>query len=153
MYFPKREEKILTLPKYSEKETSKDTEELKSEKILELKQSLEAKYIDKKLLSALEKISLSQVNRFYSILEDRKFSFDSNYIKNIVDKQINKKLSDKEKNEDFEQEKNFYEFFRDNFLTEEFFKDRNISFALMSLIKSYVEYYIGDKRLKEKRGR
>ena len=54
------------------------------------------------------------------------------------------------KSEDFEKEKNFYKLFKENFLTENFFNDRKKCFILMDLIKSYVKYYLGNQRIKEK---
>ena len=47
--------------------------------------------------------------------------------------------------------KNFYKLFKENFLTENFFNDRKKCFILMNLIKSYVKYYLGNQRIKEKR--
>ena len=75
MYFPKREEKTFTLPKYKEK--SIDNENIVIEENKTEQENLKAKYkvdIDKKLKPALENITISQINRFYSILESRKFS-------------------------------------------------------------------------------
>ena len=125
MYFPKREEKTFTLPKYKEK--SIDNENIVIEEDKTEQENLKAEYkvdIDKKLKPALENITISQINRFYSILESRKFSLDSNYIKSVIDKQIEKRIVDEEKSEDFEKEKNFYKLFKENFLTENFFNDR-----------------------------
>lgn len=152
MYFPKKEEKTFTLPKYKEK--SIDNENIVIEEDKTEQENLKAEYkvdIDKKLKPALENITISQINRFYSILESRKFSLDSNYIKSVIDKQIEKRIVDEEKSEDFEKEKNFYKLFKENFLTENFFNDRKKCFILMNLIKSYVKYYLGNQRIKEKR--
>lgn len=158
MYFPKREEKILTLPKYKEKSIDNENmdnesviiEEEEIQEFLTEKKKLKAE-IDRKLKPALENITISQINRFYSILESRNFSLDSNYIKSVIDKQIERKIIDEEKIEDFEKEKNFYKLFKENFLTENFFNDRKRCFILMNLIKSYVKYYIGNQRIEEKR--
>lgn len=152
MYFPKREEKTFILPKYKEK--SIDNENIVIEEDKTEQENLKAKYkveIDKKLKPALENITISQINRFYSILESRKFSLDSNYIKSVINKQIEKRIVDEERSEDFEKEKNFYKLFKENFLTEDFFNDRKKIFILMNLIKSYVKYYLGNQRIKEKR--
>lgn len=153
MYFPKREEKIFTLPKYKEKSIDNENIVIEEEEIQEFlteKKKLKAE-IDKKLKPALENITISQINRFYSILESRNFSLDSNYIKSVIDKQIERKVIDEKKIEDFEKEKNFYKLFKENFLTENFFNDRKRCFILMNLIKSYVKYYLGNQRIKEKR--
>lgn len=110
MYFPKREEKTFTLPKYKEKSIDIDNENIVIEEDKTEQENLKAEYkveIDKKLKPALENITISQINRFYSILESRKFSLDSNYIKSVIDKQIEKRIVDEEKSEDFEKEKNF----------------------------------------------
>ena len=146
MYFPKREEKTFTLPKYKEK--SIDNENIVIEENKTEQENLKAKYkvdIDKKLKPALENITISQINRFYSILEGRNFSFQSKEIEKFVEEQI-------KRNEENKGTKEFYEFFKKNFLeNSEFQSENKKNRVIFEMIKRYVRYSIGAKNLKEEK--
>ena len=83
------------------KEIKKD-----SEKLVESKEEILKKYIEgEEFKRALDGVNSSQLNRFYSILEGRNFSFQSKEIEKFVEEQI-------KRNEENKGTKEFYEFFK-----------------------------------------
>lgn len=123
------------------KEIKKD-----SEKLVESKEEILKKYIEgEEFKRALDGVNSSQLNRFYSILEGRNFSFQSKEIEKFVKEQI-------ERNKDNKGIKEFYEFFKKNFLeNSEFQSENKKNRVIFEMIKRYVRYSIGAKKLKEEK--
>lgn len=123
------------------KEIKKD-----SEKLVESKEEILKKYIEEEEFKrALDGVNSSQLNRFYSILEGRNFSFQSKEIEKFVKEQI-------ERNEENKGTKEFYEFFKKNFLeNSEFQSENKKNRVIFEMIKRYVRYSIGAKKLKEEK--
>lgn len=123
------------------KEIKKD-----SEKLAESKEEILKKYIEREEFKrALDGVNSSQLNRFYSILEGRNFSFQSKEIEKFVKEQI-------ERNEENKGTKEFYEFFKKNFLeNSEFQSENKKNRVIFEMIKRYVRYSIGAKKLKEEK--
>ena len=123
------------------KEIKKD-----SEKLVESKEEILKKYIEgEEFKRALDGVNSSQLNRFYSILEGRNFSFQSKEIEKFVEEQI-------KRNEENKGTKEFYEFFKKNFLeNSEFQSENKKNRVIFEMIKSYVRYSIGAKKLKEEK--
>lgn len=115
-----------------------------SENLSESKENILKKHIEtKEFKEALDGVNSSQLNRFYSILEGRNFSFQSNNIVEFVEEQI-------KRNEGNEGTKKFYEFFQKNFLeNSEFQSENKKNRVIFEMIKRYVRYSIGAKKLKE----
>lgn len=123
------------------KEIKKD-----SEKLVESKEEILKKYIEREEFKrALDGVNSSQLNRFYSILEGRNFSFQSKEIEKFVEEQI-------KRNEENKGTKEFYEFFKKNFLeNSEFQSENKKNRVIFEMIKRYVRYSIGAKKLKEEK--
>ena len=123
------------------KEIKKD-----SEKLVESKEEILKKYIEEEEFKrALDEVNSSQLNRFYSILEGRNFSFQSKEIEKFVEEQI-------KRNEENKGTKEFYEFFKKNFLeNSEFQSENKKNRVIFEMIKRYVRYSIGAKKLKEEK--
>lgn len=105
MWTPKRTEKEIDFCVcLNTKDTLKITEEEKKE----LNEKLKTKYFEnnKELNEALERISLSQMNRFYSLLENSNFLLENDKIKDFVEKQLERALASKE-GEDLKTSENF----------------------------------------------
>lgn len=117
-----------------------------SEKLVESKEEILKKYIEgEEFKRALDGVNSSQLNRFYSILEGRNFSFQSKEIEKFVKEQI-------ERNEENKGTKEFYEFFKKNFLeNSEFQSENKKNRVIFEMIKRYVRYSIGAKKLKEEK--
>ena len=124
------------------KEIKKD-----SEKLAESKEDILKKYIEREEFKrALDGVNSSQLNRFYSILEGRNFSFQSKEIEKFVKEQI-------ERNEENKGTKEFYEFFKKNFLeNSEFQSENKKNRVIFEMIKRYVRYSIGAKKLDGEKG-
>ncbi len=118
-----------------------------------IKNEFKKQHIDQKeFQKAIEKISLSQISRFYSILESRKFSIGSDYVAEFLKEQIER--AENTNNEDLKNAKEFYEYYAKKFLNKKIIvyseaekRKREIE---ISLIKAYVRYCIGKKRLEGK---
>ena len=108
----------------------------------------------------VKEISLSQITRFYSVLENRNFSIGSDYIEQFLREQITK--AQNTNNEDLRKAKPFYEYYGKHFLGIDFNKEKsekkNIAYSKenilkneieLTLIKAYVRYCIGKKILEE----
>ena len=133
---------------------SEEKEEiLKKEKELDkniIKKEFEEKHINnKKFQEAVKVISLSQISRFYSILESRNFSSSSKIVEEFVDRQL-KKIEGSDGEHPLNKAKLFFEYFKENFLTEEFLKENERNKIQFELIRACVRYYIGIKRIEEK---
>ncbi|MHB9304016.1 hypothetical protein ACW0S0_03760 [Fusobacterium polymorphum] len=141
MWTPKRTEKEIDFCVcLNTKDTLKITEEEKKE----LNEKLKTKYFEnnKELNEALERISLSQMNRFYSLLENSNFLLENDKIKDFVEKQLERALASKE-GEDLKTSENFYKYYEKNFLNLEK-KERKIVF---DIILNLVRYYEGVRKI------
>ena len=115
---------------------------------IDVKESILKKYIEnEKFSQVMARITSSQLSRFYSLLEDRNFSFTSNYILNFVNEQI-----ERNQGENGKATREFYEFFKANFLNEEFEKLNQENKLIIDTIKRYVRYSIGQKKLNGEEG-
>ncbi len=125
------------------------------------KKDFKKNHIDKKeFQDVVKEISLSQITRFYSVLENRNFSIGSDYIEQFLREQITK--AQNTNNEDLRKAKPFYEYYGKHFLGIDFNKEKsekkNIAYSKenilkneieLTLIKAYVRYCIGKKTLEE----
>ena len=132
----------------------KEKEEiLKREKELDkniIKKEFEEKHINnEKFKRAIEGISLSQISRFYSILESRNFFSKSKKVEEFVNTQL-KKIENSNGKYSLSEAKLFFEYFKENFLTEEFSKENERNKIQFELIRACVRYYAGIKRINEK---
>ena len=132
----------------------KEKEEiLKKEKELDkniIKKEFEEKHINnKKFQEAVKGISLSQISRFYSILESRNFFSKSKKVEEFVNTQL-KKIENSNEKHSLSEAKLFFEYFKENFLTEEFSKENERNKIQFELIRACVRYYVGIKRINEK---
>jgi hypothetical protein len=132
----------------------KEKEEiLKKEKELDkniIKKEFEEKHINnEKFKKAIEGISLSQISRFYSILESRNFFSKSKKVEEFVNTQL-KKIENSNEKYSLSEAKLFFEYFKENFLTEEFSKENERNKIQFELIRACVRYYIGIERIEEK---
>jgi hypothetical protein len=142
---------LMWTPKRTEKEidfcvclNTKDTLKITEEEKKELNEKLKTKYFEnnKELNEALERISLSQMNRFYSLLENSNFLLENDKIKDFVEKQLERALASKE-GEDLKTSENFYKYYEKNFLNLEK-KERKIVF---DIILNLVRYYEGVRKI------
>jgi len=132
----------------------KEKEEiLKKEKELDkniIKKEFEEKHINnKKFQEAVKGISLSQISRFYSILESKNFFSKSKKVEEFVNTQL-KKIENSNEKHSLSEAKLFFEYFKENFLTEEFSKENERNKIQFELIRACVRYYVGIKRINEK---
>lgn len=161
----KREDKKINLNlKDKTYETiDKFQERMKNEKepidISSVKNNFKIEHIDKEeFQKVVKEISLSQITRFYSVLENRSFSIGSDHIEQFLKEQIEKALNTD--NEDLIKAKPFYEYYGKHFLgidftkseetkeKVEYSKENNLRNEIkLSLIKAYVRYCIGKKKL------
>lgn len=141
----------MWIPKRTEKEidfcvclNTKDTLKITEEEKKELNEKLKIKYFEnnKELNEALERISLSQMNRFYSLLENSNFLLENDKIKDFVEKQLERALASKE-GEDLKTSENFYKYYEKKFLNLEK-KERKIVF---DIILNLVRYYEGVRKI------
>ena len=123
---------------------TKDTLNITEQEKKELNERLKREYFEnnKDLNKALEKISLSQMNRFYSLLENSNFLLENDKIKEFVEKQLERILASKE-GEDLKTSENFYKYYEKNFLNLEK-KERKITFDIML---NFVRYYEGVRKI------
>lgn len=134
-------------------------EEAKESKTKEIKQNFKKSHIDKKeFQEVVKEISLSQITRFYSVLEHRNFSTGSDYIEDFLREQV--KRAETTNDKDLVKAKPFYEYYGKHFLGIDFNKDKTekkiVTYTKeailkneieLTLIKAYVRYCIGKKRL------
>lgn len=142
MFIPERKELKAGLREYEKVsvEVVKQEEKLTSEE----KKELFKKYIeDSGIKKSLESTNISQINRFYSLLEERKFSFESNKLKEFVDEQIKRGIG---------ADGGFYDTFKKTFLNNEYIHEKRKSAFLADSIKRCIRYCVGVKKLDEKLG-
>lgn len=127
--------------------------------ISSIKNNFKIDHIDKEeFQKVVKEISLSQITRFYSVLENRSFSIGSDYVEQFLKEQITK--AQNTDNEDLIKARPFYEYYGKHFLGIDFNKDEtdkkiveylkedNLKNEIeLSLIKAYVRYCIGKKKL------
>ena len=127
--------------------------------ISSVKNNFKIDHIDKEeFQKVVKEISLSQITRFYSVLENRSFSTGSNYIEDFLREQV--KRAETTNDKDFIKAKPFDEYYGKHFLGIDFNKDKtekkivtyskedNLKNEIeLSLIKAYVRYCIGKKKL------
>lgn len=127
--------------------------------ISSVKNNFKIDHIDKEeFQKVVKEISLSQITRFYSVLENRSFSIGSDYVKQFLKEQITK--AQNTDNEDLIKARPFYEYYGKHFLGIDFtnpektkekvqYSKENIlkNEIKLSLIKAYVRYCIGKKKL------
>ena len=87
-------------------ENNNDEIEFSLEEKKELQDQFRKKYLtknsngeDSNLTKALKEITLSQMNRFYSLIENSNFSFKDKDIENFVEKQLERATNSKEGDE------------------------------------------------------
>jgi len=134
-------------------------EETKENKSRDIKQNFKKNHIDKKeFQEVVKEISLSQITRFYSVLEHRNFSTGTDYIEDFLREQV--KRAETTNDKDLIKAKPFYEYYGKHFLGIDFNKDKTekkiVTYSKeailkneieLTLIKAYVRYCIGKKRL------
>jgi hypothetical protein len=127
--------------------------------ISSVKNNFKKNHIDKKeFQQVVKEISLSQITRFYSVLENRNFSTGSDYIENFLREQV--KRAETTNDKDLIKAKPFFEYYGKHFLEIDFTKDKtekkiveyskeaNLKNEIeLTLIKAYVRYCIGKKKL------
>ena len=130
-------------------EDDNDEVEFLSEEKKELQDQFRKKYLtknsngeDSNLTKALKEITLSQMNRFYSLIENSNFSFKDKDIENFIEKQLERATNSKEGNELKKSEK-FYTYYKNNFLKLDE-KEMKVAFEIM---KDLVRYYEGVKKI------
>ena len=130
-------------------EEDNDEVEFLSEEKKELQDQFKKKYLtknsngeDSNLTKALKEITLSQMNRFYSLIENSNFSFKDKDIENFVEKQLERATNSKEGSELKKSEK-FYTYYKNNFLKLDE-KEMKVAFEIM---KDLVRYYEGVKKI------
>lgn len=123
---------------------SRDTLKITEEEKKQLKEKVKREYFEnnKELNEALEKINLSQINRFYSLLENSNFLLENDKIKEFVEKQLERASASK-KEEDLKTSEDFYKYYEKNLLNLEK-KERKIIFDIML---DLVLYYEGVKKI------
>lgn len=141
MFYPKRN--LLNDNESKKKENnnkhiSKVIDENRKEKIVVYIK--EICYMNK---DSLKKVSLSQINRFFSLLDDRNFSFESEKIKEFVNKQLER--AEATENKDLKEAKIFYKLFNElNF-------ENNIENKIAyTYLRKYVKYVKGYDVISEK---
>ena len=107
------------------------------------------KYLDKNsngedsdLTKALKEITLSQMNRFYSLMENSNFSLKDKEVEDFVNKQLERATNSKEGSELKKSEK-FYTYYKNNFLKLDE-KEMKVAFEIM---KDLVRYYEGVEKI------
>lgn len=155
MWHPTRKKEEIKRTKLKEISVEdKKVFKLSLAEIKEYKKEFKENYIDNGELDRIfEGIKLSQLSRFYSILEDRNFHKDSNYIRAFLDKQIERAQVSGE-DSDVGRAKKFFEYYRNNFLTnnpEELDHEKNKIY--LDLFKSYFRFKIGKERIEQEGGK
>ncbi len=149
MYVPERK---IEKKDYSLSLDSCTEEEIKKDIRIELQEKFKKEHLakDGKLVKALKKIKLSQIERFYSLLEDST-SLSKEDIKKFVKKQLDRAVLSKE-DDDLKSAEDFYEYYQTHFLgTGDNIIQKNSVEHLVTLemIKDYVRFYNGIKRIEE----
>lgn len=149
MWYPNRENKKSKMPD-RDKKVEVEKKLLSLEERKKIKKEFFDKYIKNgELKEQMKGINSAQLNRFYSLLEDRNFYKDSNYIEEFIKGQLEraKILGDESP---VGKAKKFYTYYKDNF-----FKDNNITDSeknkiYLTLLKTYFRYILGVERFDQK---
>ena len=149
MWYPERERKFNVLEEKKEK-LEKEKNSLSTEEIQNIKKDFFDKYIKNgELKEQMKGINSAQLNRFYSLLEDRNFYKDSNYIEEFIKGQLEraKILGDESP---VGKAKKFYTYYKDNFLKYDNITDSEKNKIYLTLLKTYFRYILGVERFDEK---
>lgn len=149
MWYPERERKFNVLEEKKEK-LEKEKNSLSTEEIQNIKKDFFDKYIKNgELKEQMKGINSAQLNRFYSLLEDRNFYKDSNYIEEFIKGQLEraKILGDESP---VGKAKKFYTYYKDNFLKDDNITDSEKNKIYLTLLKTYFRYILGVERFDEK---
>ena len=149
MWYPERERKFNVLEEKKEK-LEKEKNSLSTEEIQNIKKDFFDKYIiNGELKEQMKGINSAQLNRFYSLLEDRNFYKDSNYIEEFIKGQLEraKILGDESP---VGKAKKFYTYYKDNFLKDDNITDSEKNKIYLTLLKTYFRYILGVERFDEK---
>ena len=149
MWYPERERKFNVLEEKKEK-LEKEKNSLSTEAIQKIKKEFFDKYIKNgELKEQMKGINSAQLNRFYSLLEDRNFYKDSNYIEEFIKGQLEraKILGD---DSPVGKAKKFYTYYKDNFLKDDNITDSEKNKIYLTLLKTYFRYILGVERFDEK---
>ena len=149
MWYPDREKKISELVKRNDKASERKSL-LSLEDIKKTKKEFFDKYIKTgELEKHMKDINSDQLSRFYSLLEGRNFYKESNDIKKFIKGQLErvKILGD---DSSVGKAKQFYTYYKDNFLKDEDIKNSEKNKIYLLLLKTYFRYILGIKRFDEK---
>jgi len=149
MWYPNRERKISEIIERNKK-TGIENSSLALEERKKIKKEFFDKYIKTgELEKYMKDINSAQLSRFYSLLEGRNFYKESNDIKKFIKGQLEraKILGD---DSSVGKAKQFYTYYKDNFLKDEDIKDSEKNKIYLSLLKTYFRYIIGVERFEEK---
>lgn len=149
MWYPNRERKVDEIIKRNEKlEVGNGLLPLEDRK--KIKKEFFDKYIKTgELGKNMVGINSAQLSRFYSLLEGRNFYKESNDIKKFIEGQLEraKILGD---DSSVGKAKQFYTYYKDNFLKDEDIKNSEKNKIYLTLLKTYFRYILGIKRFDEK---
>lgn len=149
MWYPNRENKKSKMPD-RDKKVEFEEKLISLEERKKIKKEFFDKYIKNgELKEQMKGINSAQLSRFYSLLEDRNFYKDSNYIKKFIDGQLEraKILGD---DSPVGKARKFYTYYKDNFLKDEDIKDSEKNKIYLTLLKTYFRYILGVERFDEK---
>ncbi|WP_339063859.1 hypothetical protein [Fusobacterium polymorphum] len=149
MWYPNRENKKSKMPD-KDKKVEVEKKLLSLEERKKIKKEFFDKYIKNgELKEQMKGINSAQLNRFYSLLEDRNFYKDSNYIEEFIKGQLEraKILGDESP---VGKAKKFYTYYKDNFLKDDNITDSEKNKIYLTLLKTYFRYILGVERFDEK---
>lgn len=151
MWYPDRKEKNIRVEDKKLK-GEKIESKLSLGEIKEIKEEFLEKYIEtEELEKHIRTISSSQLSRFYSLLEERKFYKDSKYIKDFIDDQL-KRAKVLGNDTSLGKAEKFYSYYKDNFLKNDDINDSDKNRIYLTLLKIYFRYILGTIRFDEKLG-
>lgn len=148
------ERKDIYVPKRKYKKIEKDPLEKRKEmfKIKKLskdiKDELKIKYIDEsRFHEILKRVSISQIERFDSLLREKGYSLKDKEITEFVVEQI-KRFEDADKNPN-KANGEFYKLFKEEFMSDKYDGNFEKNKFLIELMKKYVRYNAGIENMKE----
>lgn len=148
------ERKDIYVPKRKYKKIEKDPLEKRKEmfKIKKLskdiKGELKIKYIDEsRFHEILKRVSISQIERFDSLLREKGYSLKDKEITEFVVEQI-KRFEDADKNPN-KANGEFYRLFKEEFMSDKYDGNFEKNKFLIELMKKYVRYNAGIENMKE----
>lgn len=149
MWYPDRKEREIGV-KDKKPKVEKIESKLSPEKIRKIKEEFLEKYIKTgEFEKHIRPISSSQLSRFYSLLEERKFYKDSKYIKDFIDDQL-KRAKVLGNDTSLGKAEKFYSYYKDNFLKDDDINDSDKNRIYLTLLKTYFRYILGTSRFDEK---